>query len=309
MRNLFDGHPDFFAIPMESHFFQNIRYWVSYYQRRTRPEKLGFDQMKDNMCKWVEHMNVSSDQVADNFTKGKWDLELFRKVIYSENVDDHRSLSDLYVKAIHHSLFQAPIAKDVEFVEKSVENAEFAIQWNQLYPQARFIHILRNPYSNFVSFRKYITKKGFPFLKPIVFSMYNSYYYLFKNLNLLENYKVVRYEDLIAEPERIMREVAEFLGVEYQSSLVYPTLFGDSWAGNSISKVEYTKISPMNLDKWKKSITDFEIHLVNELFCQVLERFGFEKLTPRHSKYFPAKKEGLKTYLLNRALWRIMPKF
>ncbi len=309
MRNLFDGHPDLFAVPMESHFFQNIRYWVSYYQRRTRPKEISFEQMKENLYQWIDHMDTHYDRVADNFTKGKWNPDQFKEVIYSKETDNLRDLSDLYVQAIHKSLYGSLMNPKREFVEKSVENAEFALEWKRLYPNARFIHILRNPYSNFVSFRKYITNKGFPFLKSIVYSMYNSYYFLFKNLRLLGNYKIVIYEDLLAKPEETMKDLADFLDLRYESSLLYPTLLGDSWAGNSTSDVEYTKISPMNIGKWKNEVTDYEIHIVNELFEPVLEKFGFKRLNPKKSKFFPAKREGLINYIYNRALWKIMPKF
>ncbi len=309
MRNLFDGHPDFFVIPMESHFYQNIKYWVNYYTRRTKPEDLSYDQMKESLCRWVEHMNSYYDRVADNFTKGQWDINKFRQLIYSEEIDNIRDLSDLYVKAIYYSLHNSLFDESKDFIEKSVENAEFAIEWKKLYPEARFIHIVRNPYSNFVSFRKFVNKKKFPILKGVVYSMYNSYYYLFKNLRILDNYKVVIYEELVSEPDKIMKELANFLGVEFRESMLYPTLLGDSWAGNSTSDVQYTKVSSANINKWNKDITDFEIHIVNELFDQVLEKYKFKKLKPVKSKFYPAKKENLKTYLFNRALWRLMPKF
>ena len=309
LRNLFDNHPDLFAIPMESHFFQNIKYWVSYYQRRTKPEKLDYQTMKENLTHWIVHMNTYYDRVADNFTKGKWNIDRFKQVIESINVENLRDLSDLYVTSMYYSLYNSSIDKKTEFIEKSVENNEFAMEWKKLYPQARFVYILRNPYSNFVSFRKYINKNHFPFLKGVVYSMYNSYYFLFINLRLLNDYKVVIYEDLLAEPEKIIKDLTNFLDIDYNTSLLHPTLLGESWGGNSTSDVQYTTISPVNLGKWKDEITDFEIHIVNALFRQVLEEFGFEQLHPKRSKFLPAKKEGLINYIYNRALWRMMPKF
>lgn len=40
MRNLFDGHPDLFIVPAESHFFQNIGFWINYFFRRSAPQQL-----------------------------------------------------------------------------------------------------------------------------------------------------------------------------------------------------------------------------------------------------------------------------
>jgi len=200
MRNLFDGHPELFVIPTESHFFQNISYWVSYYFRRKKPERANLDKRKDNLISWIEFINNLDNPYADGFTKNKWNMKAFIETMKAEKVSDVRSLSDLYVKAIYKSLFNKDYKKSIRFVEKSVENTEFAFDWLKIYPEARFIHILRNPYSNLVAIRKFLSIKksrSFPILKSAVYAMYNSYYHLFKNRRLIKNYKVIKYEDLL----------------------------------------------------------------------------------------------------------------
>ena len=43
------------------------------------------------------------------------------------------------------------------------------------------------------------------------------------------NVKIFRYEDLVADKEQFMREVAEFIGVDFNRSMLYP-----SWNGEEI---------------------------------------------------------------------------
>ena len=54
MRNLFDGHPDLFVIPFESHFFQNTGRGIEYSYRRTRPTSRTIEDKKEGLISWIE---------------------------------------------------------------------------------------------------------------------------------------------------------------------------------------------------------------------------------------------------------------
>ena len=309
MRNLFDSYPGLFVLPLESHFFQSIRRWVDYYFRRTMPRKLNFEEMKEGLFQHIKFVNSRTNLKADAFTENMWDLEKVKKTLDSTPVKNLRELSDLYVQVIHQNFYGGMPDPTSEFVEKSVENAEFAFEWSTIYPEARFIRILRNPYSNIVSIRRHIQRKSkrYPFMKPAVYSMYNSYWHMYKNRNLLKNHKIVIYDELIQRPEKVMREVADFLGVPFKESLIQPSFLGEPWGGNSQTGKKFTKISPTVLNRWKKEITHLEIHLVNDWFDFVLKDYGFKKIDAHKRACYPVKNEGLRTYFLNRMLIKYMP--
>ena len=238
MRNLFDGHPELFVVPTESHFFQNTGFWVSYYFRRTQPKKMSYEEMKTALINWIYFVDKKSNYRADGFTAGKWNKELFYQSMQAGAVNSLKELSDLYIQSMYYALYQKPIG-DVRFVEKSVENAEFVLEWQQLYPDAQFVHILRNPYSNLLAIRKYLNGKSFPFIKHAVLSMYNSYYFLYKNLNLVnsDKYKVIIYDDLLAEPATTLKSVCSFLNIEYNDGLLTPSVLGEEWKGNRHGRI------------------------------------------------------------------------
>ena len=221
-----------------------------------------------------------------------------------------KELSDLYINSMYYALYQKPI-NNLRFVEKSVENAEFVLEWLQLYPDAKFVHILRNPYSNLLAIRKYLNIKKFPFIKHAILSMYNSYYFLYKNLRLVNSnqYKVVIYDDLIAVPEETLKSTCNFLNIEYTDDLLNPTVLGKDWKGNSTSGLSFSGISKYNLSKWKKEISNYEIAMVNKLFPHVLRDFNFEKIETKHSVLRNAPKEMPLNYLLNRFFLYYMPSF
>jgi Sulfotransferase family len=310
VRNLFDGHKDLFVIPVESHFFQNICYWVSYYSRRTKPRGLTFDDMKLNIIEWISYMNLTNNPLVDSFTMGKWDMEYFSEILNLNPVNNTRELFDAYVKALYCTLHKKDYNEKTRFVEKSVENAEMTIDLVKLYPKASFVHILRNPYSNIVAIRNYLgQKRRFPVLKSAVFEMYNSYYHMYRNRRLIENMTIIKYEDLIQNPIKTMKEIAIFLGIEYNDILTKPTLFEKNWTGNSSSGIKFTGISNVNLETWKRIITPLEINIVNELFDFIMEDFDYKIIDSSRSILKYNKKEGIKNYFLNRVLWYYMPRF
>jgi len=313
LRNLLDGHPDLFVIPTEAHFFQNTKYWVNYAFRSTKPEPLSFDEKKERLIRWIAKVNEVEDSVSDSFSKNRWDVYRVKKILKETKVSSDQELMDIYIKALYSGLYGTEFPENLRFVEKSVENAEFASELLKFYPEAKFLHIIRNPYSNLVALRKYsqhVRKTSkFPYLKNILFSLYNSFYFLYKNSRLIHSYKVVRYEDILTNPEQTMREVAEFLEISFQDSLLMPTMFSEKWQGNSTSQVKFDSISKTNVDRWKKEITPLEVWIVNHFFNFVIRDYDYEHIPTERGLYWPQKKETLKTYIQNRIFLKMFLNF
>jgi protein-tyrosine sulfotransferase len=308
MRNLFDGHPEVFSVPTESHFFQLTGSWVYYYFSRTKPQKLTFEEMKEKLTEWINFCNYKVNHIGDGFTSGKWDMAAFKKTL-SSPVHSLKELSDLYIESMFNALHNKGYP-GLRFVEKSVENTEFALEWLQLYPDAKFIHIVRNPYSNLVAIRKFLDKPRFPFLNRALFSMYSSYYFLYKNQLHIDQskYKVVLYEELINNPRATMNDIAAFTSIGYNDILLQPTLLNNNWSGNSTTKKSFSEISNSQLDKWKNDITRYEVKIVNELFSHVLNDYNFEIMNPKDCKPSFLPKEGFINYFMNKVSYYYLPK-
>lgn len=95
------------------------------------------------------------------------------------------------------------------------------------FPSAKIIHIVRNPFS------AYRDTKRRPFPQDIskyliTWNIYHSIVEMYAGI-YPNNVKIFRYEDLVADKEKFMREVAEFVGVEFCESMLYP-----SWNGKEI---------------------------------------------------------------------------
>ncbi len=303
LRSLFDGHSNIYSIPMETHYFQLNKFWVDNEYRKQRPVILNNDQIKLQFIKWIEKSNKSNDRYSDSITKNVFDLNQFKKMINEcKEGDSDSERIQKYFSAIYYSQYSKQIPTNLRIVEKSVENAEFAIDLAQYFPNAKFIHILRNPYSNFVSLRKYKSIKfGYPIMRRIIRTMYNNYYFLSQNKRRIKNYYILKYEDLVCDPSREIIRLCDYLNLPFEKTLLKPTSMGKPWQGNSTSGIQFQGIDNSTLDRWKSNISDFEVMYLNKLFAHIFQEYDYPMIKYKKIKYWlPNPGENLKRYLANR---------
>jgi hypothetical protein len=278
LRNLLSGHPDLFVIPFESHFFEHIDRTVEYEYRKQRSKGLALNQTRKNFVDWIRTENEAVDPMGDTFVTGRLNVKSFEHSFEINENDTSRSVFEKYVLSIHESLGLGKLSNDRRVVEKSVENAEFAQELAEMYPEARFIHIVRNPYANFVSLRKYKSiGVGYPLLHRMVRTFRNSYHYLFENQKRIKHYKVVRYEDILTDTEKVMRDLADFLQLAFVESMLVPSHLGETWSGNSTTGKSFKGLSGVDLNVWQQEIYPDEVRCVNKVADRVISLFDYEK--------------------------------
>jgi len=302
MRNLLDGHPDLFTLPFESHFFQYYGYWVQNNYRYSTPRKYSLQSLIEVYVDFIAANNVSDDKLGDAFVFGKFNVQAFEN--YFAQLKPEHSISEafqLFIDGAHISLFGESLPSGKCWVEKSVEHAEFAMDIRKAFPDSKFIHVVRNPYSNLVSLRKYKSiGHGYPLIHRVMQTLENSYYHLERNQRLLDNYMVIQYEELLQSPESTMKSVARFIDVPYNDGLLQPTHLGGQWRGNSTSGKEFSGIASENLSGWKKQIRGLEVYYINRMFPFILNEYGYERYESGESFFKPCQGENLSRYLVNR---------
>ncbi|SMO83235.1 sulfotransferase family protein [Gracilimonas mengyeensis] len=312
LRNLLDGHPDLGVIPFESHTFQLLNYWVDLEYRRQRPNQtITPSDLESDINDFIASINSNNNTYADAHIEGKIDEKRFEDSfsVPREGAKEPKKLIVNYFNAIYKSLYSSAPGESIRFVEKSVENAEFAAFIHKLFPEVKFIRIVRNPYSNIVSFRKFqINNHAFPLMHRLLATMEKSYHQLYKNKLLFtpDTYKIIRYEDLVSKPKETMEQIAQFLGISFEPSLLEPTVLGKPWKGNSMSNRKFEGISSSRLHQWKKEILPMEVYYINKLFPFMIKDFGYKYIKAYKKGAFlkPAPKENPARYVVNR-LYRI----
>lgn len=304
LRSLLDGHSQLFAFPSETHFFQRAGYWIDYRLRLSAPKEMDRDSLIASLSDLVAFQNVHQDKYADSIVAGRFNIAAFRTSMEKTAFDTPVGALEAYFCALHVALMGGNLSSDIRIVEKSVENAEYAVLLRHIFPDCVFLHIVRNPYASLVAIRKARARRGFPFLGDAVCSLRNSYYNLYRNQQILHRYLQISYEDLVTCTERTMRKVSTFLGIEFSRSLLTPTLLGAPWRGNSTSNQGFTGVSSVPLNRWRDAIHPLEIELINRTLAHVLDCFGYDRIPSSRRYLLPAMGEGPITYSRNRSfLW------
>jgi hypothetical protein len=106
----------------------------------------------------------------------------------------------------------------VRWLEKTPGNILFLDVIFQNWPNAKVIHIIRDPrdvYASLVEAKKWDTPEQFVEKWSLVF-LASKQFKSCSDLLTAENYVEVRYEDLIANPELTVRKLLDFLGLPYE---------------------------------------------------------------------------------------------
>lgn len=302
LRSLLDAHHDLAVIPMELHFFECSSYWVDYPLRRTLPHgQCSREEFIHAAVAQMKRQNTNEDRYADADMNGKIDIAVFRAYLSGATMHGPGEAYTAYVKAVWRAVTGTSLPPDSRVVEKTVENAEYAPILRMMFPDSHFVHILRNPYATLVAIRRARSNhRKYPVIWRFVKSIESSFYNLYRNEQFLDKYHVLLYEDLIRDPHKSMRELANRVGLSWDDSLLWPTSRGVPWKGNSTSNRCFEGIDASPLDAWKDEITPLEVHWINRMLGHVLARFGYARIRPERGLRHRIRGEGLRTYITNR---------
>jgi hypothetical protein len=151
-----------------------------------------------------------------------------------------------------------------------------------LFPNAKFLFMQRHPYDVILSnfFQNYAPTKAFIHFGSLDESA-NMYYKTINLWNVLkqnlgENLKEVRYEDLTTDAESTMKEVCEFLNIEFHESMLNKN--ARLQAKNRISTNSYAQVSEdiyqHSQNRWLNYNSSFDF--VSEEFKLLAKQMGYE---------------------------------
>jgi hypothetical protein len=165
---------------------------------------------------------------------------------------------------------------------KEVWCTEFIRPLLKTFPQAKCITILRDPRAVFAS--KFVKNGGgekYPWLflirqwrKLAVFAWLHA-----TDPDMKNSVLVLRYEDLVSDPEVTAQKICVFLGISYLSEMVDGSRFrdgrGEEWRQNS-SHGTGAVISKVFAEKWRDVLSREEVSLIEKSCSLEMKLFGYE---------------------------------
>ncbi len=147
----------------------------------------------------------------------------------------------------------------------------------ELFPDALFIHIVRDGRDVFDSWRK---KREMPKNEEAGIAID----WIFKLFRIERSFKkipiknkiTIRYEDLLVNPEETMQLVCSKVGVEYEATMFDFYKTSSSQTGEHHSKLIFSPINKKNKYKWKENLTAREVKIFNMLAGHYLRKYNYE---------------------------------
>lgn len=199
-----------------------------------------------------------------------------------------------YVYRLFPSIFDK---SDIRLLgDKNPVNSLFIKTLAQLYPNARFIHFMRDYRASTYSSYKLTKNKGKIGELALRWKKVNER--IERELNSLPNQHIqVRYEDLVLHPERTLATICTFLELPFHIEMLdyhkkvkrqYDNLSqDDNLLQNMASKYHKNVSRPLDptlIDAWKPNFTEEEVSIIEHYCATYGQRFGYQPTTASSNK-------------------------
>ncbi|MEX0660703.1 MAG: sulfotransferase [Candidatus Woykebacteria bacterium] len=203
-----------------------------------------------------------------------WDID-----IPSFNFPNHMKAADyqnfLYALVDTYSI-KHNSQKWVTWIDHTPQNFQEGATLLKTFPNAKFIHIIRDPRAIFSSVINVDWGPVIAEETAIWWSHKISYALAFQH-RYPDKCLLVRYEDIVQNTEESLVEICDFTGLHYRSEMIL---------GQGFKLPKYTNLQHQlvggapdssRLDKWKVNLDPQDIKKIENLLGDMMGLFGYEK--------------------------------
>ncbi len=277
MTALLDGHPAILAYPEETLFFR--RFLPAIADQPFEDQLVLVDQLLIHIFEWNTETPPAHQADYPDRDYSEISFEGVRsrlRGLLFESPDLPKDYLPAAVLAFGQEV--GMISPDVRYwVEKSPYNEFYAEKIFDWWPEARCIHIVRDPRDNFVSYRR---KQPDWSAKVFIWNWVRSTRAGLKNAASFgeDRYLMIRFEDLLRETKSATQRVADFLELPWHPALEQPTRVGESWRGNSMFAEKYAAVSTAPLGRWRQAdLSPFDLAMLQVIGGDVMEAMAYKK--------------------------------
>lgn len=195
------------------------------------------------------------------------------------------------------------------WVEKTPYNEQYARLIFEWWPQAKCLHMLRDPRDFWATLKNRAIKRQrkMPKLEATAYSWQESVQLAYQNQRLYgtKQYLILCYEDLVKEPRQELDKIIDFLEIDDFEGLLQPTKGGGHvpWQGNAVSQ-KFNSISAANIGRWRQELDETEVCVLESLVSFAMQQAGYERTTEETWRtqlhIFPLRVSNLLRYYRDR---------
>jgi hypothetical protein len=162
------------------------------------------------------------------------------------------------------------------FLDKTPRYYHIIPELMRLFPKAKFILLFRNPLSVLNSILESWVKDEMPRLAEYKDDLMVAPQRMVDCMKRFpDRFIAVKYEELVTEPEKVLKEVCRFLSVTYSNNMInYDDKHSDWEFGDQVGVQKANTPQVESLEKWKKGL--LETPQKSLLACSYLDALGAE---------------------------------
>jgi len=236
----FDGHSKLFVYPFESqlgnHDFKDFLSSIERVQYRypefpeSKTIEESYEMIIDEELKTFLRKRTGSKFRDVNLEiNEKERIEIFKEFLLDKNLDRKNIIQAFFVSTLgawkNYHIQENLINHYLGYSPGIILDAPRIIQD---FPDCKLIHLVRNPFSAYSDTKR----RPFPHSiakYAITWNVYHSVAQMYANL-YPSNIKIVRYEDLIGNKPDFMKKLCQFVNLDFEDSMAFP-----SWNGVEIT--------------------------------------------------------------------------
>lgn len=250
---LLASHPNISMVRRTNMF----RYFYRRYGDLGRPEN--FEQCLSEMSRFnrMKHLKPDVERIRHEFWEGKPGYGRLFALFHQHNAER---------------------AGKPRWGDKSLHSEHFAAEIFTEFPDAKIIHMTRDPRDRYASVSKRHGKST-PRLGPVTGRWLSSMWTVQRNQDRYPGrYMVVRFEDLAAHPEETIRKVCAFIGEEFSPAMLTmegATVHRDGGGNSSFGQLEPGAISTKPIGRFRQVLSGAEIAFIQLFGGSIMKSCGY----------------------------------
>ena len=284
LTTLFNAHPNVRIAPEYPVMlflyqqFKKVKDWDEATIRSFVDHAFYFSKQSKINQKRVENMRIDKEFITNELLKYKKEDVSIQLLLKSINY---------YAYSIYNK------EKTVVIGDKNPVYSIFAHRFRKIFPDAKFICIIRDYRDNFISIRSLADKEVAVEAPSVPLQIGRWRYFVRMFLDCKrrfpEKYYILRYEDLVTDQEKTFRSLCDFIGIEYDNSVFDYYKKKDETLktyGNPIwEKFHGNLLQPVNtgrMNTWQDKLTDKEVRMADQIAGKYADLLSY----PRQNKRF-----------------------
>jgi hypothetical protein len=224
------------------------------------------------------------------------DAESLKEILKSYSTDELNF--NILCKIIYLSV-KSPFLKEkiILIVDKNPNYSFFIEDLMEIFPDAKFIHAVRDYRDNVVSSRKAFKIKDISRLAQR-WKRQNMYIDRFKQ-NSPQLFFTLKYEKLAVTPEEYLSEICSFINISFNPEMlnfseVTKKIYSKDSSTNNVmtsivQDIHLNLLNPINvsqIEKWKKELSNSDLEIIDHIAGDYASKYGYYRTTKKIRPHF-----------------------